>query len=289
MFTPSMTREEIVAEAKQDFNQLKAFMQVELNAFGRRYNRKYNNSCIMGSIVHTRTFKTRRHNTWTFFLYIRDYAATRMHAVGCIYIQLNKYDGTSEYLILDLATECLPNLITTHFLQRYKERYLEPNHVKLGGISPALYFFCLGGERKMSNYTPKNWTEEDMEQRFVLISPQGLIVVADEGDLRTFITFLDQENLSRYKAQIYEEEQMIAKVLDCEKHPDGTTRHSSSCKYSTRRMREKSCDAFYTGQTMATGEQTRRHGAILQEFRRAGEDCPLAVGLYREMLVRQRA
>ena len=46
MFTPSMTREEIVAEAKQDFNQLKAFMQVELNAFGRRYNRKYNNSCI---------------------------------------------------------------------------------------------------------------------------------------------------------------------------------------------------------------------------------------------------
>ena len=58
MFTPSMTREEIVAEAKQDFNQLKAFMQVELNAFGRRYNRKYNNSCIMGSIVHTRTFKT---------------------------------------------------------------------------------------------------------------------------------------------------------------------------------------------------------------------------------------
>ena len=75
MFTPSMTREEIVAEAKQDFNQLKAFMQVELNAFGRRYNRKYNNSCIMGSIVHTRTFKTRRHNTWTFFLYIRDYAA----------------------------------------------------------------------------------------------------------------------------------------------------------------------------------------------------------------------
>ena len=94
---------------------------------------------------------------------------------------------------------------------------MEPNHVKLGGISPALYFFCLGGERKMSNYTPKNWTEEDMEQRFVLISPQGLIVVADEGDLRTFITFLDQENLSRYKAQIYEEEQMIAKVLDCEK------------------------------------------------------------------------
>lgn len=217
MFTPSMTREEIVAEAKQDFNQLKAFMQVELNAFGRRYNRKYNNSCIMGSIVHTRTFKTRRHNTWTFFLYIRDYAATCMHAVGCIYIQLNKYDGTSEYLILDLATECLPNLITTHFLQRYKERYLEPNHVKLGGISPALYFFCLGGERKMSNYTPKNWTEEDMEQRFVLISPQGLIVVADEGDLRTFITFLDQDNLSRYKAQIYEEEQMIAKLSDCEK------------------------------------------------------------------------
>ena len=163
MFTPSMTREEIVAEAKQDFNQLKAFMQVELNAFGRRYNRKYNNSCIMGSIVHTRTYKTRRHNTWTFFLYIRDYAATRMHAVGCIYIQLHRYDGTAEYLILELATECMPNLITTHFLQRYKERYLEPNHVKLGGISPALYFFCLGGDRKISNYTPKKWTEEDMK------------------------------------------------------------------------------------------------------------------------------
>lgn len=217
MFTPSMTREEIVAEAKQDFNQLRSFMQVELNAFGRSYNKKYNNSCFMGSIVHKRTFKTRRHNTWTLFLYIRDYAATRMHAVGCIYIQLNRYDGTTEYLIHELAGNFSPNLITTHFLQRYKERYLEPNQVKLGGIPPALYFFCLGGDRQISNYSPKNWNEKDMKNKSVLISPQGLIVVVDEGDLRTFITFLDQENLSRYKAQIYEEEQMIAKLSDCEK------------------------------------------------------------------------
>lgn len=216
MFTPSMTREEIVAEAKQDFNQLRAFMQVELNAFGRSYNKKYNNSCFMGSIVHTRTCKTRRHNTWTLFLYIRDYAATRMHTVGCIYTQLNRYDGTTEYLIQELSPSFSPSLITTHFLQRYKERYLEPNHIKLGGISPALYFHCLGGERLVSNYIPKNWTEKDMKNKFVLISPQGLIVVADEGDLRIFITFLDQENLSHYKAQIYEEEQMIAKLTDCE-------------------------------------------------------------------------
>lgn len=55
-------------------------------------------------------------------------------------------------------------------------------------------------------YRPTNWTEEELKEKTILISAQGLSVVKFIDKMVVYITFLDQENLSRYKAQVYEEE-----------------------------------------------------------------------------------
>lgn len=56
-----------------------------------------------------------------------------------------------------------------------------------------------------------------MKDKRFLISSQGLSVVKVTGKLIVSITFLDQENLSRYKSQVYEEEDLwrnIQKMSD---------------------------------------------------------------------------
>ena len=122
-----------------------------------------------------------------------------------------------DYLFWSSMSSFHLERFSTHFIQRYKERYLEPKGIDLKGINPAFYFLLHNGSRRRTNYLPKDWTEEDLAEKSFYISSQGLSLVKDKGKITTYITFLDQENLSRYKAQIYEEEQMIAKVLDCEK------------------------------------------------------------------------
>ena len=48
-----------------------------------------------------------------------------------------------------------------------------------------------------------------MKEKTFLISEQGLSVVKYIDKMVVYITFLDQENLSRYKSQMYEEESYL--------------------------------------------------------------------------------
>lgn len=52
-------------------------------------------------------------------------------------------------------------------------------------------------------------TDEELKEKCFLISKQGLSLVTLHDKMIVYITFLDQENLSRYKALIYEEEEFV--------------------------------------------------------------------------------
>ena len=55
-----------------------------------------------------------------------------------------------------------------------------------------------------------------MEEKGFMISKQGLSLVRFDKKLITYITFLDQENLSRYKAMVYEEEALWKDLANTE-------------------------------------------------------------------------
>ena len=116
---------------------------------------------------------------------------------------------TRTILFMTVLPDFLLQRISCHFLQRYKERYLDCNQVNLLGMHPALYYMFKNRDRTEVYYRPENWTEDDLKEKTFLISEQGLSVVKYIDKMVVYITFLDQENLSRYKSQMYEEESYL--------------------------------------------------------------------------------
>lgn len=222
MFTAAMTHEELEKEAYQDYIEMNWKVQ---NAFAK-YRRKVSvraedDKYFIPSTAHNITCKTRRHNTWhvEFHTYIRDNEG-HIAAGYCCYYILHRGDAV-EYLFIreGKKNQFILERITDHFLQRYKERYLIPNKVNLKGMSAALYFERHSDDMYMAKYMPKGWTNQDLEERDVWVSGQGMFVTSFKGRTRTFITFLDQENLSSFKAQIYEEESFM-RLYDVKGAPD---------------------------------------------------------------------
>ena len=207
MFTSTMTYEEILNEARQDYYELKPHMEGAFYRFRRQYSpvpgRKYN---LFGPISETKTFKTRRHNTWTLEMHVNIYYENNFNGGSVIFVGVPRGNNTTEYLFLWNHGDFIPELLSSHFVQRYKERYLEPNHVNLHGMHPALYFQRKNTDLRRTYFIPDQWTKEDMRNKLVWISNQGLFITVNHGGLRVYVTFLDQQNLNRYKALVYEEE-----------------------------------------------------------------------------------
>lgn len=160
-----------------------------------------------------RVFRSSRHNSWTMQMYVHGYSKNTIKASTTAYTPLQRSDGSVEYLFISLKDTFFVELITTHFIQRYKERYLEPNKVNLQGMNPALYYLRSNMEYRQTYFIPNNWTEEDMENKAIYQIPQGLIVTVKDNGLRVLVTFLDLQNLSRYKAEIYEEEDLMNRFM----------------------------------------------------------------------------
>lgn len=215
MFTHTMTRKEIYEEAKHDYYELKSRFDIETEIFFRQYGSSINKyqQRILGSLSKQRVFRSSRHNSWTMQMYVHGYSKNTIKASTTAYTPLQRSDGSVEYLFISLKDTFFVELITTHFIQRYKERYLEPNKVNLQGMNPALYYLRSNMEYRQTYFIPNNWTEEDMENKAIYQIPQGLIVTVKDNGLRVLVTFLDLQNLSRYKAEIYEEEDLMNRFM----------------------------------------------------------------------------
>ena len=215
MFTHTMTRKEIYEEAKHDYYELKSRFDLETEIFFRQYGSSINKyqQRILGSLSKQCVFRSSRHNSWTMQMYVHGYSKNTIKASTTAYTPLQRSDGSVEYLFISLKDTFFVELITTHFIQRYKERYLEPNKVNLQGMNPALYYLRSNMEYRQTYFIPNNWTEEDMENKAIYQIPQGLIVTVKDNGLRVLVTFLDLQNLSRYKAEIYEEEDLMNRFM----------------------------------------------------------------------------
>lgn len=222
MFTHTMTRKEIYEEAKHDYYELKSRFDIETEIFFRQYGSSINKyqQRILGSLSKQRVFRSSRHNSWTMQMYVHGYSKNTIKASTTAYTPLQRSDGSVEYLFISLKDTFFVELITTHFIQRYKERYLEPNKVNLQGMNPALYYLRSNMEYRPTYFIPNNWTENDMENKAIYQIPQGLIVIVKDNGLRVLVTFLDLQNLNRYKAEIYEEEDLMNRFVKAHKEKD---------------------------------------------------------------------
>lgn len=211
-----MTDEEIRHEALLDFLEMKTKLQLALQDFAKMQKGKH----VLHTVVQTRTYRTRRHNNWE----VRFFIQTRKQNGGMVYgyliyfpLQKGKH---VYYLFLKNINEFFLEIITPHLLLRYKERYIEPNNINLGWMPLAVYFQRYTTDMRLANFTPPNWSAEEIRTKQVWISDQGLFVSEEKSDVRTFITFLDQENLSHYKALVYEEVSLARKFNELKQYID---------------------------------------------------------------------
>lgn len=205
-----MTKEEIQHEALLDFLEMKVKMEIAFGDFQKKYNRVSEEQHVLHSIVETKTIRTRRRNTWNIRFHIRYHKPNEGPMVGGMmaYIPLHRGDET-DFLFLKGTSDFLPELVSAHFMQRYKERYLDPHKINTMGMPPAVYFQRCNNDMRPTDYYPENWDDAEKSGREVWLSNQGLFVTKRFDKMLVFITFLDQENLTRYKATIYEEESLM--------------------------------------------------------------------------------
>lgn len=213
MFTSSMNNLEIRNEALQDFLELKTKFQILLEEYIGMQKRKRKEN-MLHSIIHTKTFRTRRHNTWEIRLFEQYEESMQLQVfTQCIHSSFQRGDQT-YYLFLNDCYEFNLMLVTSHFMQRYKERYLIPGKIDLRGMHPAIYFFRSSLNMNPTNFIPETWSEEERKKRIVWLSEQGLIVTESQANMLILITFLDQKDLTRYKSLIYEEEHLNKLIMN---------------------------------------------------------------------------
>lgn len=207
MFTPSMTEEELQATAYRDFLEIRMKVKIAYEQFIRQLKFSSGRHRAIHSLMEEKKVTTKSKNTWNVLFMNSGYNATGFFAGCCVYIPLYRGEEV-DYLFINNMDDFVLEKISSHFLMRYKQRYIEYNGINLRGMHPAVYYMVHNQDNTLTYYMPKNWTMKDVEEKSFMISKHGLSLVKYNNHLMTFITFLDQENLSRYKAMIYEEESL---------------------------------------------------------------------------------
>lgn len=219
MITPSMTDEELLAAAYQDYLEIHMKIKIALEKFMHNLKLNGGQRRAIHSVMETKTIRTKARNTWNICFFNDSYCPQidgEFYSNYSIYLPLHRGEKV-DYLFMFILPDFKLERFSAHFIQRYKERFLECNNINLRGMHPILYYVMKNSDRTLTLYNPPNWTEEDLKEKHFLISSQGLTVAKAVGKMVVNITFLDQENLSRYKAQVYEEESMLKdlrKMLD---------------------------------------------------------------------------
>lgn len=209
MFTSSMTEDELQAAALQDYLEIRMRVKLAFEQFIKGLRISSGQRRAFHSVYETKTIRTKARNTWNVnFRYIGYNAEGRIFCICLLYLPLRRGE-TVDYLFMNNLDDFRLEILSSHFLKRYKERYIDFNGINLRGVHPAIYYMLGNEDRSQAFFYPDHWTEEDLKEKTILISSQGLSVIKVNKHLYVYITFLDQENLNRYKALVYEEEQLI--------------------------------------------------------------------------------
>ncbi|MEY8610786.1 hypothetical protein AALM74_16655 [Parabacteroides segnis] len=206
MFTQYMTDEELEAAAYRDFLEIRMKVNIAYERFCSQQNSLGGKQRVIHSLMQEKKVTTKSKNTWYVLFISNGYTHENGVLTDC-YIYIPLYRGEEvDYLFMSNTETFVVERLSNHFLMRYKQRYIEYKGIKLRGIHPAVYYMIHNKDKSITYYMPENWTEKEITEKVFMISKQGLSLVKFNWPFMTYITFLDQENLSRYKAMIFEEE-----------------------------------------------------------------------------------
>ena len=216
MFLPTMNNAEIYKEARKDFFELSTKVSMAIDRYNHKYCNLANNSPIrindmpatmISRSVEKRQWPTRRNNTWTSYFRFRNEIAGNQMTMECyLYTAIRRTSGT-EYIFLGDFNTPLAERFTLHFIERYKERHLNPRNIDLGAMPAPLYFQLHNPNCIMGRYYKATDLDikEGAHHKF-WIAPEGIYVTDYIDGMLTYINFMDKEGLSPLKKQIYEEE-----------------------------------------------------------------------------------
>ena len=219
MFTTTMTNAEIRQEAKKDFLELSGKIRMALERFGKRNcNLSLNSGLAINDVprslitqtVERRQWVTRQRTTWhSYFRFVNPLGGSReLTCQSFVYTPVHRETGT-EYIFLNSVNRLFVERFSLHFIERYKERHLAPRAIDTKGLPLALHFQLYNQGLFPGTYYKNSavGVEDGGNHRF-WIAPEGIVVTDYIDDMLTYITFMDREDLSPLKAQVYEEEKV---------------------------------------------------------------------------------
>ena len=197
MYLTSMSQEELYAEAHKDF----IAISTPMNMFIDKVRKKAAMTRPFPVAPQRMTITTTRRNVWTREGRYNSY----MHALGFqAYAPVIGASSNGYIQITGLKSSNIIMHYTAHFMQRYKERYVDHYQIDLKGESLYNYFTHNNPDVL---YTRKN------NGGYFIVSDHGIAVAefSDERKLMTHITFLGDDELTLRKQLIYDEEIRIYK------------------------------------------------------------------------------
>lgn len=216
MFTTTMSDAEIEREARKEFFELSTKIRIAIDRFNHRHCDLINCSglqmddtpiTLISKSTETLKWRTRRNNIWTsHFRFNNGIAGDNITIVGFLYTVVHREHGT-EYIFLNNLNSPIAERFTLHFIERYKERHLKPRGIDTGAMAIPLYFQIHNPKCIMGRYykTSDIGIEESKYKKF-WIAPEGIYVTDYIEGMLTYITFMDKDDLSPLKKQVYEEE-----------------------------------------------------------------------------------
>lgn len=220
-----MTTEEIYKELREEYWELRNIMINIAEKCIRDHKTLKDRYHFIPPMGAKKSYTTRKNkNRWTIEWKIISY--NQNHDLSILFLSYTTYvdrAGKTHYALLATPDHFIPMIMSSHFLQRYRERYIDPHHINIGGMSLQAYFFLKNGSGQSVSYYPKNWTEEDKANKSVFYCKHGLFVLRWlKDDFPLFITFLDETCLTEYKAHIYQSEkatELFRKYIDLSVRP----------------------------------------------------------------------
>lgn len=240
MFTSTMNVAELQREARKDFFELSSKVRIAIERFNRLHCNLINNSqlmlndtpaCLISNSVETRKWRTRRSNTWTsHFRFKNEITGAYMETQCFLYTAVVRTNGT-EYIFLDNMSAPIAERFTLHFIERYKERHLKPHQIDTKAMPAPLYFKIKNQDCIMGRYykTTDIDVEEGKHKKF-WIAPEGIYVTDYIDGMLTYITFMDKDDLSPLKKQVYEEE-IVWDLMLCIIDPHRSEEERSKAAY----------------------------------------------------------
>lgn len=102
------------------------------------------------SLMETKTIRTKARNTWSVCFINGGYCPKtdgNLFVNYFVYLPLHRGENV-DFLFMTILSDFYIQRISSHFLQRYKERYLDCNQVNLLGMHPALYYMYKNEDRQ---------------------------------------------------------------------------------------------------------------------------------------------